>query len=265
MTEYPEDVTDCIGKAVQEGVQRVISIGGDGTNNILVNALMTHNRLHPDQTLLFGSIPAGTGRDFARGIDLPLDTIKATHYLLTQAKHRAIDVGLVEYAGQRRYFLNISSAGITRDVVARVERAPKRPWTYLVSVIGSLMHYKPEAVKIEIDGHRWYEGNVYISAIANGRYFGQGIKIAPNAELDDGYFDVVIAEEMPTLDLIRAFPTLYTGKHIYNPKVKIAHARQVRVISKSGQPMGMDLDGEPGSGGFEITYTMVPGALNMLL
>jgi YegS/Rv2252/BmrU family lipid kinase len=265
MTEYPDDVIDCVGKAAEEGVQRVIAIGGDGTNNILINALMTHNRLNPESAMLFGSIPAGTGRDFARSLNLPLDTIKATHYLLTKAVHQAVDVGLVEYAGQRRYFLNISSSGITRDAVARVERAPKRPWTYLVASITSLLRYKPEAVKIELDGHRWYEGKVYISAVANGRFFGQGIMIAPNAKIDDGYFDVVIAEEMPTFDLMRAFPTLYTGKHIFNPKVRVAHARHVRVISKSGNPMGMDLDGEPAAGGYEITYTIVPGALNMLI
>jgi YegS/Rv2252/BmrU family lipid kinase len=254
MTRHIEDVDAIIAQAVLDDVKRIISIGGDGTTNVVINALMRYTKTHADNDLIYGAIPAGTGRDFARGAGIPLDTVKAAHYILKEATVQSIDVGHVTYGKQDRYFLNISSAGISNDVVQRVERANKRPWTYFVSVITALAQYQPEAMRIELDGELWFEGRIYIAAIANGTTLGQGILIAPDAKFDDGLFDVIIAQEMPTFDLIRAFPTIYTGKHITHPKVKVGRAKKVRISSPVQQPLGIDFDGEPATSAAEIHY-----------
>lgn len=265
LTRYPEDVDACLTQAAVDRIERVITVGGDGTNFVAINALMSFLAAHPGYSLVYGNIPAGTGRDFARGAGLPRSTEQAAQYVLRDAEVRPIDLGLVQYNGGKRYFLNISSAGISHAVTKRVEQAKKRPWTFFSSIVASLARYEPEAVRLELDGALWYEGRIYIASVANGSYYGQGIHIAPQAVPDDGLFDVVIAEAMSLPQIVRAFPTLYSGQHIHNPHVKCARARHVRVISQHGGSVGMDLDGEPAPGGREIVYTILPGALPMLL
>ena len=265
MTHHPEDVVETLAQARLDEVQKIITVGGDGTNKFMVNALMKHRSSYPGHDLIFGSIPAGTGRDFARGQQLPLKSLEAAEYVLTKAKVREVDLGLVKFADETHYFLNASNAGIANDVAQRVERSSKRPWSFLWSVLASLVGYQPEAVQIQLDKTDWFEGNIYVAAIANGRSIGQGILIAPDAIIDDALFDVVIAEEMPFLELIRVFPTIYTGKHISHPKVKVQRAKKVHIISKTGQKIGMDLDGEPSDGAVDISYEIVPAALKMLL
>ncbi|MGJ3240302.1 MAG: diacylglycerol/lipid kinase family protein [Anaerolineae bacterium] len=265
MTRFPEDVVACLDQSAVDGVERVISVGGDGTNKFMVSALMSHQQTYPDHPLIFGCIPAGTGRDFARGVGLPLDSLVAADYVLHHATPHLIDVGMATFGAERHYFLNAANAGIAYDVAQRAERSPKRPWTFLKAVIASLLRYQPDAVRIELDGQFWFEGNIYVMAVANGRSIGQGILIAPDAEVDDGAFDVVIAEQMPFLSLVRAFPTIYAGTHINHPRVQVQRASHVRITTPHGGAIGMDLDGEPSEGAPEITYQILPATLNMLL
>jgi diacylglycerol kinase (ATP) len=265
MTKYPEDVLDCLAQSRVDSVEQVISIGGDGTNYTILNTLMEFRRKFPDYQMTYGTIPAGTGRDFARGAGLPLDTFKAAEYVLTQAKPRQIDIGRCQIGDTSRYFLNASNVGIAYDVTQRVENSQKRPWSFLVSVLGSLTQYQPEAAIVELDGKVWFEGNIYVAAVANGKAIGQGILIAPNSQLDDGLFDVVVGEQMPTLELMQLFPKLYSGKHIGHPRVKEGRAKHVRISSPKGDAIGLDLDGEPSRGAAEVVYEILPAALRILL
>lgn len=265
MTHFPEDVTACLAQARTTQVEHIISVGGDGTNKYMLNALMQHRQNYPDYEVIFGSIPAGTGRDFARGAGLPLNTVEAAEYVLTQAKPRAIDIGLANFADENHYFLNVSNVGIANDVVQRVERSSKRPWTFLLSVISALMRYQPEAVRIELDGNIWFEGKIYVAAIANGKSIAQGMLIAPDAELNDGLFDVIVGEEMPMLTLMQVVPKIYSGEHISHPKVKVGRAKQVKITNLAGQAIGLDLDGEPSDGALSMTYEIQPSAIKMLL
>lgn len=265
MTHSPEDVTECLAQASVMDVEQIISIGGDGTNKFMINALMEHRQNRPNHKLVFGTIPAGTGRDFARGVGFPLDTIEAAEYVLTQARPKLIDIGLAKFAGEEHYFLNVSNAGIANDVALRVERSSKRPWDFLFSVVTSLARYRPDAVKIELDGELWFEGNIYIAGVSNGKFIAQGMKIAPDALVDDGLFDVVIGEEMPTFELMKVVPSIYSGTHITHSKVKTKRAKHVRIISPNQHKIGMDLDGEPSDGASEITYELIPSSITMLI
>lgn len=265
MTHSPEDVTECLAQASVMDTEQIISIGGDGTNKFMINALMAHRKHRPNHDLIFGSIPAGTGRDFARGVGLPLDTIQAAEYVLTQAKPKLIDIGLAKFDGEEHFFLNVSNVGIANDVALRVENSSKRPWSFLVSVLSSLMRYKPDAVQIELDGEVWFEGNIYVAGIGNGKSIAQGMLIAPDALVDDGLFDVVVGEEMPTVELMKVFPKIYAGKHITHPKVQFKRAKKVRIISPNRHKIGIDLDGEPSDGASEISYEIIPKTLKMLL
>jgi len=265
ITESAESVDGHLVWAVDNGFERIISVGGDGTSKYVVSAIMRFQEKNPEHSLVFGGIPAGTGRDFARAAGIPREPIAAAEYILTKASPQKVDVGYVEFDDVRDYFLNVSNLGISWDVSQRVGTANKRPWTFLVSIISSLAFYKPEAVIVELDGELWYEGKVYLASVANAKSIAQGVLIAPDAEFDDGLFDVVVAEEMPTLELIRVFPTIYTGQHIHHPKVKVKRAKKVRIRTPNHQPIGLDLDGEAFEGAGEINFSIVAKAFSILL
>ncbi len=261
ITQFPDDVPNCIKQATEQGVRRVISIGGDGTNNTIVNAILAHNTAHPDQELSFGCIPAGTGRDWARGAGTPLKPMDAVRWI-ANTRQRPIDVGLARYNGIEQHFLNISSAGISIDVVHRIENSPKGgALSYLKAIVSSLFGYKAKPVEIYLDGKLWYDGAITVAAIANGRYFGQGLFVAPHASVDDGLFDVIVAEGMSIPVTLGVLALLYRGKHLKHRCVRSARASDVLIKSKDGQPFGLDLDGE-GRYASEIHYTLLKGVLN---
>lgn len=263
MTRTPNDVPPALETARAAGCERVFSIGGDGTNNAMINALMKHNHAYPDAPpLAFGCIPAGTGRDWSRGVGTPLN-VKLSIEWLASVRLRPVDVGMLTYDDRTTYFLNVSSSGISNDVVQRVERSPKESrLAFPLAILSSLLWYKPEPVQIYCDGTLWYEGTIYVTAICNGRYFGQGLHVAPHARIDDGTFEVIVAEGMPLLRVLPVVARLYRGTHLSHPKVHTTSAQHVRVVSASGLPIGLDFDGEPGMAR-ELTYRVLRHALLM--
>lgn len=265
VTHSAADVPYHLQQALAAGIRRIVSVGGDGTNHAIINEIVRHNLAHPDEAITFGMIPAGTGQDWARGAGIPLDSIQAAETVLN-ANPRPVDVGQVQFGDTRRYFLNISSAGISNDVVNRVNRVPRRyPWTFTRAIVTSLLRYRPEAMRLVVDGTVWFEGNAYIAAVCNGTTFGQGLMIAPDAAIEDGLLDVVVVEELALPKLLWAFPSIYAGKHITHPRVHSTRGEQVAILSPSQRPIRMDLDGEPAAGDSDIRYTVVPHALPMLI
>lgn len=264
-TNYPEDVLKSIAEAAKWGAERIISVGGDGTNYVVVNALIQHMAANPDEEWVYGAVPAGTGRDWARGVGLPLDMNEAIHYILYEAQPRRVDLGFVRFGSYERYFLNISSVGISNEIARRVESGTKYPWTFALATINSLLRYKAVPMRITVDGAAWYEGAIYIATVANSSTFGQGMMIAPDARMDDGLLDVVVVEKMSLLALARAFPTLYSGQHVNHPKVHLTQGREIRIETLNGRETGMDLDGEPEAGTQQFHYHVQPQALSVLL
>lgn len=263
ITRTPDEVPPALETARQNGCERVFSIGGDGTNNAIVNALMHHNLAHPDAPpLAFGGIPAGTGRDWARGVGTPLD-VKQSIDWLANVRLRPVDIGVLEYDRQKTYFLNVSSSGISNDIVQRVERSPKESvLSFPIAILSGLLWYKPEPVQIYCDDVLWYDGTIYVTAVCNGKYFGQGLHVAPHALIDDGKLEVVIAEGMPLWRVLPVVARLYRGTHLNHRKVKHTTASKVRVFSASGLPIGLDFDGEPGMAR-ELNYHVLKHALPM--
>lgn len=262
VTHHVRDLPDALAEATDAGTRRIISVGGDGTNHAVLNALMTHNIATPDDPVSYGIIPAGTGRDFARGSGFSLDPSEAI-LRLADAMPRMIDVGHVVYDDQSAYFLNIASAGISNDVVQRVEAAGDRqPWTFLVAAVQSLLHYHPEPVKIWLDGELFYDNDAYLVAVANGTTFGYGMRVAPDAKVDDGWFDVIVVEAMPRWQILMSLQLIYRGAHMDHPRVHVGRAREVRVES-DGRALGMDLDGEPAEAR-KMLFKLQPQTLQML-
>jgi diacylglycerol kinase (ATP) len=241
-------------------VERMISIGGDGSIHLAVNRLVRSGR-HKDIPL--GLVPAGTGSDLARTLGLPRDPRQALDRALSAAP-RPIDVIEVETdAGERRYVLNVASAGISGRVDELVNAQPKRSGTaFLTATLRALGSYKPFTCRVELDGQPWYEGGVFVLAVANGRSFGKGMRIAPRAEVDDGLADVVLVRPMPRWQIPLRMPRVYLGTHLDQPMVAWRRARRVRLEATDPFPP-FDVDGEVMPSG-SATFTVLAGALRFL-
>ncbi len=264
VTNRPDEVAQHLDKAQGIGVSRVISVGGDGTNHALINALVELNtRQHSDSHLIYGNLPVGTGQDWARGQGVPFNDLKAAAAWIAHAQPKPTDIGKLSHDHGHEYFLNIASAGIGGEISERVNRSPNRhSWAFLTTTVRTLITHQPQTMQITLDGAEWYEGRAYIVAIANGTTFGHGMKIAPNAEQRDGLFDVVLVEGVSRMTILTALQRVYAGTHLTHPAVRSGRAAEVKIHSPEGT-LGIELDGEPISAS-DLTFQVEPGLLNIL-
>jgi diacylglycerol kinase (ATP) len=264
ITQHTEDVAQHLDKAYAAGIQRVIAIGGDGTNHTLINALAALNAQHPDDPkMIYGNLPIGSGRDWARHKKIPLDIHQAARWI-ANATPTPTDVGqLLLDNDQQEYFLNIASAGLSGAVNERVNNTPiRKPWTFLKATILSILSYEPQVMQIRLDGQDWYEGKTYLLAVANGTTFGHGMQIAPRAETNDGIFDVVLVKGVARPVILSALYRVYNGSHLTHPAVRYTQAKEVQITGVNGK-LGIDLDGETASSK-AMTFRVQPGLMQIL-
>ncbi len=265
ITQTADEIGKCLDAAAESAAERLIIVGGDGTNHAVVNVIAER----PGHSIPLGFIPAGTGTDWARALGMPRDPSAAIRWLAA-AEPVWCDIGKVEYmdafSGGRptkRFFLNIASAGVSGEVDARVNRARRRTaLTFLRSTLSTLFSYRPPPVRVDCDGHRFYEGTSYLVAVANGRFFGRGMWIAPGSLIDDGLFDIVLVEGMPRRRILLAFRTVFSGKHLRRKDIHWTRAASVRIWSEPGS-IGLDLDGEEARGQ-NLSFSVLPAALPIL-
>jgi len=265
VTQKPDEVAVHLDAAAKANIDRLVVIGGDGTNHVVLNALAKR----PELQVTFGSIPVGTGHDFSRLLGVPSDPENAVDWL-AKAKPKPCDLGRIEYLDMKsggkpskRIFHNIASAGVSGEVDSRVNRARHRTsLTFLRATISTLLKYRPQRISVICDGKEFYSGASYLLAVANGQFFGRGMWIAPNALIDDGLFDVVLVEGMPRWRILLALGTVFSGKHIKRSDVHCTRAASVEVHSED-KPLGLDLDGEE-SLGQDLRFTVLPAAVNVL-
>jgi diacylglycerol kinase (ATP) len=266
ITQTPDEIGKCLEAAAEAGSERLIIVGGDGTNHAIINAMAER----PGHSIPLGFIPAGTGTDWARALGVPRKPSAAVDWLAT-AEPVCCDIGKVEYVDAlsggrptKRFFLNIASAGVSGEVDARVNRARRRTaLTFLRATLSTLFSYKPPRIRVDCDGHRFYEGTSYLVAVANGRFFGRGMWIAPGSLIDDGLFDIVLVEGMPRRRILLAFKTVFSGKHLRRKDIHWTRAASVRIWSEPGS-IGLDLDGEEARGQ-NMNFSVLPAALPVLL
>lgn len=256
-----DEMTPQVRAAWEEGLRRVIAVGGDGTVHFLLQTLVPLARRDGHGAPLeLGILPAGTGNAWARSHGLPLSLTKAARQLIG-ARPVAVDLPAVELDGTRRYFLSISSAGVSGEIAQRSDIPGKRPWSYAQFAISALLKRRPFPMRVEVDGELWVDGEHWLVAAANCNSFGSGMRIAPDARVDDGLFDVVLIEGAPRSEVLVTFPRVYLGAHVSHPRVHIRRARELRV---SGDGLGLETDGVPGQAD-ELRYSLTPGGLQVLV
>lgn len=245
----------------------LIVAGGDGTISDVVDGVLTSAR--PDMPLAF--LPVGTGCDFIRNFHLPTDPETLVEHIAS-ASVRRIDAGLLisrdaGRAEQRRYFTNITSVGISGEIVDAVN-APGRmrilngPLRFLVHSALAILRYRPYDFEVLIDGMLVHQGRLALVAIANGAWFGGGMHITPDADIADGLFDVAVMREEKVLGLLNLLGRVHSAGHVGHPLLSFHKGHRVEVRPRDPARFPVDVDGEaPIRGGF--VAEIMPGALTI--
>lgn len=240
---------------VREGVDVVAVVGGDGMVHLGANLCGgTSTRL--------AVVAAGTGNDFARNLGLPVRDAAAAVALLDEGCTRSVDLGRVSHAAAgERWFAGVLGAGFDAVVNARAQRMrwPHGQMRYNLAVLRELPVFRPIPYAIELDGCR-IETSAMLVAVANTTSFGGGMRVCPNADVADGYFDVMIVGALSIPAFLRVFPKVYSGTHTTHPAVRIHRARRVRLEAEG---IHSQADGEMFAD-LPIDAEVVPGALHVL-
>jgi YegS/Rv2252/BmrU family lipid kinase len=272
-TRRRREATQLVRNALREGHHEIIAVGGDGTINEAVNGFFDVNGpVAPDA--VFGYVTSGTGGDFrktfgvAEGADAAVAHLKA-------APLRAIDIGRLSCLTrngepQIRYFANIGSFGLSGMVVDSVNRARIAklfggPFAFAFHSAVDMLTYRDRVVRIIVDNIYDEIAPISTVAVANGQYFGGGMRVAPGAVADDGAFDVVVMGGAPRKKMLADMKLLYTGEHVTSPHVRIVRGKKVvavPVAETHGKAVLIETDGES-AGRLPATFEILPRALNL--
>lgn len=265
-TRGPRDAERIAREGVRAGIERVVVAGGDGTVNEVASGLLAaglggYARL--------GILPVGTGGDLARGLGIPHEIDAAVDMLAADA-HRRIDAGRIRYLDTggktvTSHFVNVASFGISGLVDQLVNSTTKRlggTASFLIGTIKALARYRSREVTLRVDGEVVHAGPLVVAAAANGRYFGGGMHVAPEARIDDGLFDVVVVGDVPKRRLLAKLPLLYAGTHLQDPICRFVRGRVIEAEASPGEVL-LDVDGEA-LGSLPARIEMLPGALAVI-
>ncbi len=272
LTERPRHATELARAAVKENVKAVVAVGGDGTNNEVVNGFFDEAGALLQSSTAFGVVTSGTGGDFRRAFKWttePLDDLAR----LARFETKLIDVGRVKFTGHdgqddARAFVNISSFGLSGqvdDIVNKSSKALGAKASFMLGSVRAMTSYKPQRVRLSVDDGAAEELDVTLVAVANGQYFGGGMWIAPDALPFDGLFHVVsIAGGGLGFWALHGLK-IYAGTHIALDNVRVRTGRRVHAapVGATG-PVLIDLDGEQ-PGRLPATFDLVPAAVALIV
>jgi YegS/Rv2252/BmrU family lipid kinase len=268
-TEGPGDAGRLVRDARRDGVECVVLVGGDGTLNDAVQGY-----LEPDGSVAhgpdFGLIPSGTGGDFRRTFQIG-DAVEEAASRILNASPRPLDLGLLSVTGHdgqqlRRAFINITSFGIGGLTDRIVNSSPK--WmggkaAFFLGTLRAMLVYKNAPVRVRVDGTVMLESPIFNVALANGRYFGGGMLIAPEADPADGLLDVVALQDLSKLQSSLLAQHIYEGAHLSRPGVSVARGKVVEAEPlAAGTEVLVDMDGET-PGRLPLRAELAPGALRL--
>ena len=246
--------------AVRAGATRLVVVGGDGSVNEVVNGVVGEAGVE------LAVIPRGTGWDFVRTFGIPRDLDGALDVALDGAV-REIDVGAVSYrawAGgeAKAYFANVGSAGISGAIAQRANESSKAlggKVSYYWATLAVFLGWQTGEMTVTVDDER-RSARMIDAMVCNGKFLGGGMMMCPDAEPDDGLFDVMLIGDVTKRDLAFVLPKTYKGRHLPHPRLELLRGRTVTV--DAAEPLPIELDGEqPGT--TPARFEVVPRALRL--
>lgn len=240
LTTEPGNATKVAANAQNQGFTRVVAVGGDGTD------------------IELGIIPAGTGNDFVKTLKIPQTPIEALT-VLENGYADTVDIGKHE----KGYFINVAGAGFDAEVVNTTNVSLKflsGPLAYIISVVWNLIRYCPREAIVEIDG-KIYHRKLWLAVAANGQYFGGGMRISPDALINDGLFDICLVNEMSRLEILKFLPKVFSGGHKNHRAFEVLRGKHVKI--EFAAPTIAQIDGEV-LGSTPIQFYIMPKALKVI-
>jgi YegS/Rv2252/BmrU family lipid kinase len=267
LSERAGGAAELATEAVRKGQKTILSLGGDGTHNEVVNGIMAASPTLGE--IAFGVLPSGTGGDFARILKAPRTPMGAARSLVS-APESSLDVGRVTIESvipaKTHYFVNVGTFGITGLVDALVNESTKvlgGRASFLIGTIRGLLRYKPATVRLTVDDEPFGEFEINTVGLGNAQFCGGGMHMIPGADPGDGWFDGIIIEQRPTWKMLTLVTSIYKGTHTQCDFVHTFRAKKLRAELVGENPAFLDLDGET-PGVIPATFEIVPGALKLL-
>lgn len=273
-TEYPGHGRELAAAAARKGTKLIVACGGDGTISEVANGILLSG-----EDVELGILPSGTGGDFRRTLGIPSRTRDAARILRT-GRTQQIDVGRVSFVNHdgepdTRYFLGVASFGMSAEVIERVKQervewlpASAPEWmrgrlSFGTSMLRTALQSPATRVIVQLNDDGEKHLTVAIFCVANARYFGGGMKIAPDARLNDGKFDLVTVGDLGAWRILLNSPRLYLGAHLSMSDV--GHALTEKISARPADPtssVALEVDGElPGC--LPATFQILPKALRV--
>ena len=253
-------MTELACRAADDGAELLVVVGGDGSVHEVVNGIAERDSVE------IAVIARGTGWDFARSLGLPRNIDRAVDVALS-GQTRTIDLGRATYrlwaGGEgKSFFANVASAGMSGAIAQRANDSSKAlggKVSYVWSTFAVFARWTSNEIQVSVDGEK-RRGRMHDVIVANGPFVGGGMKICPDAEPDDGTFDVLVIGDLTKRDLVLTMPKIFRGTHLPHPKAELLRGAQVSV--DAADPLPIQLDGEqPGT--TPARFEIVPRALRV--
>lgn len=264
-TRSRTDAFDFSARAVSENYDLIIAAGGDGTIHQVVNGMLNTNR-PAEQLPTLTILPAGSGNDFARTVKITLraDDLQKR---LTCLMPGLIDIGSATFQKDGKenhsYFINVASAGMGPEVLNGLNSGKKRIGSavaYYAAILSTFWSYRCMPVTIKTSAWQW-SSSLRTLAIGNGKYFGHGLCIAPEAKANDGMFSTFVCGAVSVLDFIRYTTTLKGSRKVVHPKIEYKTADTLELTSEL--PCRIEADGEL-LGFLPARVEVIPGRIKFL-
>jgi diacylglycerol kinase (ATP) len=226
-----DEAYDKIRERAAAGVEAVVALGGDGLVNMALQVVA-------GTAVPLGVVPAGTGNDFARALGLSLTDPMAAVDHLARGPSRQVDLGRVG----ERWFGGVLGSGFDSMVNERANRMtwPRGRSRYNLAMLAELRTFRPVAFELVMDGEPW-QTKAMLVAVGNSASYGGGMRVCPDASLEDGLLDVTVLGPISKAEFIRVFPSVYKGTHVRHRAVTVKRAR---VVSLSAFGVTAYADGE---------------------
>ncbi len=261
-------------KAADEGFTHFIAVGGDGTLNEVVNGIINSFKTEEGcdwakiKEIKIGILPSGSGNDFVK--NLGYKTLDELKNLINRDSSGLVDVGFAEYLDRgmnkaERFFINVSDVGIGGEVVINKEKLPMAlpgEVNYFLAIVSTFLTYKKKLINVKAKEFNW-EGTVLNFVIANAKYFGNSIGIAPHAEISDGKFAITNIGNISLKDYFMNIGTAKKCKKIIHPEVFYTESEELLIENADKRPLTIDMDGEF-IGYAPVKFTCLKQKLNFL-
>lgn len=260
VTEHPGHATEQAKEYTKSKTHIIIAVGGDGTANEVINGIMSFST---EERPIFYVLANGTANDFVRGELQEFELNNFIQSLCTQ-KNTSIDIGLVSINEKSNYFLNIADAGIGGKVVQILDSQRKYfggKFSYFSAILRGFLWYKKPNVSIKMNDIEM-TGPLLMMAICNGKMFGDGLIIAPDAKIDDGFLSVSLFSKVSMIDYLRNLSRLRSGIKLDHVEVSYFKCQKVELKVKEGE-LFTETDGELFESG-DVTFEIVPQAIRLL-